>query len=191
MFTERWRHRAQFGTPWEDSTTAGKILVTLLGGSLYWKCSFGEVYHRLYGRKFRFTQCVSGDVKRNFQPYNRRYASPNEHFEYGYPHSNALFNICLSKAQHFAPNWSFVSNVKQVRQPIKSDINYDVGAPTVYRRIYWRKFLMLSNRTSRYIRKCIRSKISLIEKGEKAVEFWTAMLYSYQSHFTKVKGQFL
>ena len=29
---------------------------------------------------------VSGAVKRDF----RRYTSPNENFEYGYPHSNAL-----------------------------------------------------------------------------------------------------
>ena len=63
------------------------------------------------------------------------YTSPNEHFEYGYPHSNALFNIYSSKAQHFAPNWSFVSNVKQLRQPITNDVTYDVGAPTVYRTI--------------------------------------------------------
>ena len=95
-------------------------------------------------------------VKRNFWPYNRRYTSPNENFEYGYPHSNALFNIYSSKAQHFAPNWSFVSNVKQLRQPSTNDVTYDIGAPTVYSRIYWCKFLTLSNQTSRYICKCIR-----------------------------------
>ena len=33
---------------------------------------------------------VSGAVKRNFRPYIRRYTSPNEKFEYSYPHSNAL-----------------------------------------------------------------------------------------------------
>ena len=55
---------------------------------------------------------VSGAVKRKFRPYNRRYTSPNEYFEYGYPHSNALFNIYSSKVQHFASNLSFVSNVK-------------------------------------------------------------------------------
>ena len=99
---------------------------------------------------------VSGSVKRNFRPYNQWYTSPNEHFEYGYPHSNALFNIYSTKSQYFAPNWSFVSNVKQLRQQITSDVTYDVGAQTVYRRIYWRKFLTLSNQTSRYIRKCIR-----------------------------------
>ena len=98
---------------------------------------------------------VSGAVKRNFRPYNRWYTSTNEHFEYGYPHSNALFIIYSSKAQHFAPNWSFVSNVKQLRQPITSDVTYNVGAPTLCRRIYRRKFLTLSNQTSCYIRKCI------------------------------------
>ena len=36
-------------------------------------------------------QCVSRAVKRDF----RRYTSPNENFEYGYPHSNALLQFCL------------------------------------------------------------------------------------------------
>ena len=31
-----------------------------------------------------------GSVKRDFRTYIRRYTSPNENFEYGYPHSNAL-----------------------------------------------------------------------------------------------------
>ena len=55
---------------------------------------------------------VRGAVKRNFRPYNQRYTSPNENFEYGYPHSNALFNIYSSKDQYFVPNVSFVSGVK-------------------------------------------------------------------------------
>ena len=67
-----------------------------------------------------------------------------------------FFNIYSSNAQYFAPNWSLVNNVKQLRQPITSDVTDDVGAPAVYRRIYRRKFLTLSNQTSRYIRKCIR-----------------------------------
>ena len=110
--------------------------------------------------KFVLRRRVSGAVKRNFRPYNGWYTSINENFEYDYPHSNAHFSIYSSKAQHFAPNWSFASNVKQLRQPITSDVTYDVGAPTVYRRIYWRKFLTLSNQTSRYIRKCIKIAIS-------------------------------
>ena len=51
-------------------------------------------------------------IKHNFRPYNRRYTSPNENFEYGYPHSNALFDIYSSNAQYFAPNVSFMSNAK-------------------------------------------------------------------------------
>ena len=35
-------------------------------------------------------QRASGAVKPDFQTYIRRYTSPNENFEYGYPHSNAL-----------------------------------------------------------------------------------------------------
>ena len=31
-------------------------------------------------------------VKRNFRPYNQRYTSPNEHFEYSYP----LNQVCNS-----------------------------------------------------------------------------------------------
>ena len=33
---------------------------------------------------------ASGAVKRDFRTYIRRYTSPNENFEYDYPHSNAL-----------------------------------------------------------------------------------------------------
>ena len=109
---------------------------------------------------------VSRAVKHNFRPHNRQYISPNEHFEYGYPHSNALFNIYSSKAQHFAPKWSFVSNVKQLCQPITSDVTYDVGALTVYPTLYWHKFLTLSNKTSRYIRKCIRIILLKLHRNE-------------------------
>ena len=43
------------------------------------------------GRYLRVT------VKLNFRPYIRRYSSPNENFEYGYPHSNALLNFSHKK----------------------------------------------------------------------------------------------
>ena len=36
-----------------------------------------------------------GSVKRDFRPYIRQYTSPNENFEYGYPHSNALLQSRL------------------------------------------------------------------------------------------------
>ena len=40
---------------------------------------------------------VSGTVKRDFRTFIRRYTSPNETFEYGYPHSNALLTFSLQK----------------------------------------------------------------------------------------------
>ena len=38
---------------------------------------------------------VSGAVKCDFRTYIRRYTSPNENFEYGYPHSNPLLTFSL------------------------------------------------------------------------------------------------
>ena len=40
---------------------------------------------------------VSGAVKRDFRTYIRRYTSPNENFENGYPHSNALLTFPFKK----------------------------------------------------------------------------------------------
>ena len=40
---------------------------------------------------------VSGAVKRDFQTYIRRYTSPNENFECGYPHSNAQLTFSFQK----------------------------------------------------------------------------------------------
>ena len=79
----------------------------------------------------------------------RRYTSPNENFEYGYPHSNPLLQSGL-KSERCKPH-------KDARHPTKCDVINDVKLfPTVYRRIYCRKFLTLSNQTSRYKLKCIR-----------------------------------
>ena len=109
---------------------------------------FKIVYGRIHGQKFCILRRA---VKHNFRPYIRRYTSPNETFEYGYPHSNVFLGFTL--------NISFVSDVKSQRWPITSDIVDDVGFPTVYRRIYCRKFLTLSYQTSRNICKCIRMSI--------------------------------
>ena len=38
-----------------------------------------------------------GAVQRDFRTYIRRYTSPNENFEYGYPHSNAQLKFSLQK----------------------------------------------------------------------------------------------
>ena len=40
---------------------------------------------------------VSGALKRDLRTYIRRYTSPNEYFEYGYPHSNALLTFLFKK----------------------------------------------------------------------------------------------
>ena len=45
--------------------------------------------------------------------YIRRYTTPNEKFEYGYPHSNVLFNLYTSKTLYFVQNVSFVSDVNR------------------------------------------------------------------------------
>ena len=36
---------------------------------------------------------AGGVIKRDFRTYNRRYTSPNENFEYGYPSSNAFLHF--------------------------------------------------------------------------------------------------
>ena len=96
---------------------------------------------------------ASGAVKRDFRTYIRRYTSPNENFEYGYPHSNAFLQFRL-KLERCKP-------YKTERHPTICDVINDVKLfPTVYRRIYCRNFLTLSNQMSRYKSKCIRILIS-------------------------------
>ena len=56
---------------------------------------------------------ASGAVKRDFRTYIRRYTSPNENFEYGYPHSNAFLQFCL-KLERCKPH-------KAERHPTISD----------------------------------------------------------------------
>ena len=92
---------------------------------------------------------TSGDVKRDFRTYIQPYTSPNENFEYGYPHSNVFLQ--------FGPKLKRCKMHKAARHPTKCDIINDIKLfPTVYRRIYCCKFLTLSNQTLRYKSKCIR-----------------------------------
>ena len=73
--------------------------------------------------------------------------SPNENFEYGYPHSNAHLQF-RHKLERCKPN-------NAACHPTKCDVINDIKLfPTVYGRIYCRKFLPLSNRKSRYKSKC-------------------------------------
>ena len=93
-----------------------------------------------------------GAVKCDFRTYIRQYTSPNENFEYGYPHSNALLQFEL-KLERCKPH-------KDARHPTKGDVINDVKLfPTVYCRIYCRKFLTLSNQMSRYKLMCIRNRV--------------------------------
>ena len=56
---------------------------------------------------------VSGAVKHDFRPYIRRYTTPNEKFEYCYPHSNVLFSYKhRKKCIVFLRNVSFTSDEK-------------------------------------------------------------------------------
>ena len=80
---------------------------------------------------------ASGAVKRDFRTYIRRYTSPNEKVEYGYPHSNALLQFRL-KFERRKPH-------NAARHPTKYDVNNDVKMfPAVYPRIYCRKYVIRS-----------------------------------------------
>ena len=106
---------------------------------------------------------ASGAVKRDFRTYIRRYTSPNLNFEYGYRHSNAPFQFRL-ELKRCKPH-------KAARHPTKCGVINDVKQfPTVYRRIYCRKFLTLSNQMSRYKIKCIRiqNEMHEVDHGRQA-----------------------
>ena len=97
-------------------------------------------------------------VKHDFRMYIRRYTSPNENFEYGYPHSNALLHF-LCKLECSKPGIA-------ARHPRKCDVINDVKlflTVPVYRRIYCRKLLTLSNQMWRYKSKCIRIFIITVD----------------------------
>ena len=67
--------------------------------------------------------------------------SPNENFEYGYPHSNALLQSRL-KLEHCKPH-------KAACNPTKYNVIHDVKIiSTVFHKIYCRNFFMLSNQMS-------------------------------------------
>ena len=100
-------------------------------------------------------RCPSGAVRRDFRTYIRRYTSPNENFEYGYPHSNARLQFHL-KLEHCKPQ-------KAVCHLMKCDVINDIKQfPTVYCRIYCCKFLKLSNQMLSYKCKCIRIDFNLL-----------------------------
>ena len=67
-----------------------------------------------------------------------------------------LFIFSIEKMYYLHKTTSAVSCVKPNDSQWEATLRDDVRFATVYRRIYRRKFLTLSNQTSRYIRECIR-----------------------------------
>ena len=74
-----------------------------------------------------------------------------------------FFNMVIPNLMCFyslVSNWSLASRIKPykgIRHPLKCDVINDIKPfPTVYHRIYCRKFLMLSNQTSRNKSMCVR-----------------------------------
>ena len=65
---------------------------------------------------------VSGAVKRDFRTYIRRYTSPNENFEYGYPHSNALLKFSLQKDSENVLCCAYTSSDASCIKPLASCI---------------------------------------------------------------------
>ena len=56
--------------------------------------------------------------------YIRRYTSPYENFESGYPHSNALLTFSIQKDSENVLCWAYMSSSCQLHtcQPMKSDV---------------------------------------------------------------------
>ena len=73
-----------------------------------------------------------------------------------------LFIFSVEKMYCLLKTTSAVSCVKPNASQWEATLRDDVGFATVYRRIYRRKFLTLSNQTSRYIRECIRITLLLL-----------------------------
>ena len=64
-----------------------------LGDSYIQTFDLGRYIFRYMVGNLVLRRHASGAIKRDFQPYIRRYTSPNVNFGNDYPHSNALFQI--------------------------------------------------------------------------------------------------
>ena len=90
-----------------------------------------------------------GDGKRGIPSYIQQYSSPNENFEYDHLHSDALLYIRL-KLECYKPH-------KASCHPTKCDVINDAKLfPTLYYRIYYRKFMTISIQMLRYKIKYIK-----------------------------------
>ena len=86
-----------------------------LGDNCIQICHFGRYIVGYTVGNFVLRRRVSGAVKHDFRTYIRRYTSPNDKFEYGYPHSNVLLNMFTSKPGIFFKNISYMSDVYPLR----------------------------------------------------------------------------
>ena len=77
-------------------------MVSDLGYNCIQNFHLGRYIVRYTVGKLVLRQRVSRAIKRDFRTYIRRYTSPNENFEYGYPHSNALLTFSLRKGSENA-----------------------------------------------------------------------------------------
>ena len=139
---------------------------------------------------FVLLRLVSGAVEHDFRPYIRRFTSPNENFEYGYPHSNVLVNFYTSKTLYFVKNVSFVSDINHcVDQSVLATLLLTSGLRRYIAGYTCRKFLTLSIRTSRYIHKCIRILNILLQMSKKVIkDFYNANkpLYVYPLYLKRL-----
>ena len=95
----------------------------------------------------------------------------SEHISDDIPPQMKVLNMVIPILMRFyslVSNWNVTSRIKPykgVRHSTKCDVINDVKLfPTVYHRIYCRKFWTLSNQTSHYKSKCIRMKDNLFVK---------------------------
>ena len=87
------------------------FIVFHLGDNCIQICHLGRYIVGYTVGNFVLRRRVSGAVKHNFRTYIRRYTTPNDKLEYGYPHSNVLFNINTSQPGICLKNISCVSDV--------------------------------------------------------------------------------
>ena len=89
-----------FGISWSYSLVFGVIYNLLknkqLGDNCIQSFHLGRYIVRYTVGNLVLWRRVSGDVKRDFRTYIRRYTSQNENFEYVYPHSNAPLQFYLN-----------------------------------------------------------------------------------------------
>ena len=84
--------------------TNSQMALSLLGDNCLQNFHFGRYFLGYTVENLVLRRHASGAVKRDFGPYIRLYTSPNENFEYGYPHSNELFQFYLN-FEHSKPQF--------------------------------------------------------------------------------------